>query len=180
VLAPRGVGQLGDQSDAQRAVRAHLLEQRQLAGIAVDRVLPFGAVAAQVAGIDEDGGDAGVDQRGRQRCVRQHQVVGHAAGREQGAGRARSVARRARMSQSTDLQLPVVTLPGATMTAVKAIEAAVKALAPQDLAEFRAWFAEYDLAAWDAQIESDVRSGKLDRLLAEAEQDHKAGDSRKL
>jgi hypothetical protein len=73
-----------------------------------------------------------------------------------------------------------VAFVGVTMTDVKAIEAAVKALPPKDLAEFRTWFAEFDLAAWDSQIDADARSGKLDHLLAEAEQDFKAGQPRDL
>ena len=67
-----------------------------------------------------------------------------------------------------------------TMSDVKAIEDAVKALPPQDLAEFRHWFAEFDLAAWDMQIESDALAGRLDALLAEAEADHKSGQHRAL
>ena len=71
-------------------------------------------------------------------------------------------------------------LPSHTMPDVKAIEDAVKALPPQDLAEFRRWFAEFDLAAWDKQLESDLSAGKLDELLAEAEADFQAGSSREL
>lgn len=66
------------------------------------------------------------------------------------------------------------------MPDVKAIEDAVKALQPQDLAEFRTWFAEFDLASWDKQIEIDVTSGKLDALLAEADEDYKTGQRREL
>jgi hypothetical protein len=66
------------------------------------------------------------------------------------------------------------------MPDVRAIEDAVKALQPQDLAEFRAWFAEFDLASWDKQIEIDAASGKLDALLAEAEEDHRTGQRREL
>jgi UTP:GlnB (protein PII) uridylyltransferase len=62
------------------------------------------------------------------------------------------------------------------MSDVKALENAVKALPPQDLAEFREWFAEFDLAAWDAKIESDLASGKLDELLAEAKEDYSSGE----
>jgi hypothetical protein len=51
---------------------------------------------------------------------------------------------------------------------VKAIEKAVEALPPAELAEFRRWFAEFDAAAWDTQIEQDARGGKLDQLAAEA------------
>lgn len=66
------------------------------------------------------------------------------------------------------------------MPDVKALEEAVKALPPQDLAAFRSWFAEFDLMAWDRQIEADAASGKLDALLAEAAEDYKAGHRREL
>jgi hypothetical protein len=66
------------------------------------------------------------------------------------------------------------------MPDVKAIEDAVKALQPQDLAEFRRWFAEFDTAVWDMQIETDAMSGKLEALLAEAEEDYKTGPRREL
>ncbi len=51
---------------------------------------------------------------------------------------------------------------------IKAIEKAVAALPADKLAEFRLWFAEFDGAAWDGQIERDAGSGKLDGLAAEA------------
>jgi hypothetical protein len=66
------------------------------------------------------------------------------------------------------------------MPDVKAIEDAVKALPPQDLAEFRRWFAEFDGAVWDKQIEADVIGGKLEALLAEAEEDYKTAPRREL
>ena len=66
------------------------------------------------------------------------------------------------------------------MPDVKAIEEAVKALHPQDLAEFRSWFAEFDLAAWDRKIEADATAGKLDKLLAEADEDYRTGSAREL
>ena len=66
------------------------------------------------------------------------------------------------------------------MPDVKALEDAVKALPPQDLAEFRRWFAEFDFAVWDGQIEADVAAGKLDRLLEEADEDYKLGERREL
>ena len=66
------------------------------------------------------------------------------------------------------------------MPDVKAIEDAVQSLPPSALAEFRRWFTEFDSAAWDRQIESDILSGKLDTLLAEAEQDFRQPSSRAL
>ena len=66
------------------------------------------------------------------------------------------------------------------MPDVKSIEDAVKSLPPQALAEFRRWFAEFDTAAWDRQIEQDLAVGKLDGLLAEAQADYQAGTEREL
>jgi hypothetical protein len=66
------------------------------------------------------------------------------------------------------------------MPDVKTLEEAVQALPPSALAEFRRWFTEFDSAAWDRQIETDLSSGKLGALLAEAEADFKAPSSRKL
>jgi len=63
---------------------------------------------------------------------------------------------------------------------VKSIEKAVEALPPSELAEFRLWFAEFDAAAWDKQIEQDAASGKLDDLASEAHADYRAGSPRKL
>lgn len=57
------------------------------------------------------------------------------------------------------------------MSDVKALEEAVKALAPADLAEFRSWFAEFDFSQWDRRIESDLSAGLLERLMAEAVRD---------
>lgn len=67
-----------------------------------------------------------------------------------------------------------------SMENVKSIENAVESLPPQELAEFRRWFADFDGAAWDRQIEHDVASGKLDQLAAEALADYRAGSLRQL
>lgn len=61
------------------------------------------------------------------------------------------------------------------MSKLKALEERVSALSPEELAEFRRWFAEFDAAAWDRQIERDVKTGKLDALADEALRDHAAG-----
>jgi hypothetical protein len=57
------------------------------------------------------------------------------------------------------------------MADVKSLEQAVQALGPAALAEFRRWFTEFDAAAWDRQLEADATAGKLEALLAEAEDD---------
>ena len=66
------------------------------------------------------------------------------------------------------------------MPDVKALEEAVQALSSSALAEFRRWFTEFDAAAWDRQLDADASSGKLDALLSEAEEDHKAPPHRQL
>jgi hypothetical protein len=63
---------------------------------------------------------------------------------------------------------------------VKSIEKAVEALPPAELAEFRRWFAEFDAASWDRQIEEDAASGKLDQLAAEASADFQSGSTREI
>ena len=47
------------------------------------------------------------------------------------------------------------------MTDVEKLEARVKELSPDQLAEFREWFLEFDAAAWDRQFEADVKAGKF-------------------
>ena len=66
------------------------------------------------------------------------------------------------------------------MPDVKALEEAVQALPPSALAEFRRWFVDFDAAAWDRQLESDAATGKLDALLAEAEEDYRNHSPRAL
>ena len=63
---------------------------------------------------------------------------------------------------------------------VERVEEAVKALDADELAQFRAWFAEYDWAVWDQQLERDVRGGRLNDLADEALQDHGSGRTKPL
>lgn len=51
------------------------------------------------------------------------------------------------------------------MSELEELEKRIRNLGPEDLAKFRAWFAEFDHALWDRKIESDAKSGKLDRLV---------------
>ena len=61
------------------------------------------------------------------------------------------------------------------MGKVEKAEQEVQALSPEELAQFRAWFLEYDWAAWDRQLERDVQAGRLDQLAEKALRDHAAG-----
>ncbi len=51
------------------------------------------------------------------------------------------------------------------------IEQAITQLSPQDYIRLREWFEEFDAQMWDKQIEEDAKSGRLDRLLAEVEEE---------
>ena len=55
------------------------------------------------------------------------------------------------------------------------LEKAVTELSREELRKFRAWFADYDMAKWDKQIERDSAAGKLDHLMEEAMEDYRAG-----
>jgi hypothetical protein len=66
------------------------------------------------------------------------------------------------------------------MTRLQKIEREIEALGPQDLARFRAWFAEYDAANWDAKIAADAAAGKLDTLADTALSAHRSGRTRPL
>jgi len=60
------------------------------------------------------------------------------------------------------------------MGKVEKIENEVQALSPAELAQFRAWFLEYDWAAWDQQLERDVQAGRIDDLADKALREHAA------
>ena len=47
---------------------------------------------------------------------------------------------------------------------IEDIERVVAKLPPDQLAEFRAWFEEFDAARFDQKIERDAGAGRLDRL----------------
>lgn len=66
------------------------------------------------------------------------------------------------------------------MDKVEKIEQEVQALSPAELAQVRAWFLEYDGAAWDRQLERDAQAGRLDDLAAEALRGHAAGKTKPL
>ena len=61
------------------------------------------------------------------------------------------------------------------MSKLEALEKRVSGLSAEELAEFRQWFAEFDAAAWDRQIERDVKAGKLDAFADEALRAQAAG-----
>ena len=66
------------------------------------------------------------------------------------------------------------------MTKLQLIEEEIKKLSPDELTQLRDWFMELDAEQWDAQIEKDAASGKLDKLFAKSVADHRAGKSREI
>jgi len=64
------------------------------------------------------------------------------------------------------------------MTTAEDIEKAVEAIAPRELARFRAWFEAFDAEQFDAAIERDISAGKLDAHAEEALAAHRGGRSR--
>lgn len=55
------------------------------------------------------------------------------------------------------------------MRKIEEIEAQIQRLSREEFAELREWFLEQDWQAWDAQIEADAATGKLDSMVAEAQ-----------
>jgi hypothetical protein len=62
------------------------------------------------------------------------------------------------------------------MKTIDEIVRAVQELPPEELKAFRAWWAEFDQAEWDRELEDDVRSGRLDALADEALDDLRKGN----
>ena len=63
---------------------------------------------------------------------------------------------------------------------VEDIAKAVAKLPPDQLAEFRVWFEEFDAARFDRKIEHDAKAGKLDTLADQAMDDFRTGRAREL
>ena len=66
------------------------------------------------------------------------------------------------------------------MSNLEQIQHEIKVLPPEDIARLKTWFDELEADLWDAQIESDIESGKLEHLAARAKAAHAAGLTRKL
>jgi hypothetical protein len=61
---------------------------------------------------------------------------------------------------------------------IEIIEQSVKQLSTSELSAFRAWFIDFDAAAWDRQLETDSETGKLDKLAKNALREHRAGKTK--
>ena len=66
------------------------------------------------------------------------------------------------------------------MTKLEEIEKAVQQLSSEEMERFRHWFEELQADLFDARIEADMKSGKLDKHFDAALPQHAAGKSIKL
>jgi hypothetical protein len=53
---------------------------------------------------------------------------------------------------------------------VEELETVVARLSPAELAAFKEWFDEFVADAWDKELESDIRAGRLDHLAQQADE----------
>ena len=63
---------------------------------------------------------------------------------------------------------------------VTEIESAIAQLPAKEVAELMAWLQDYHDRVWDKQIEDDLEADRLDKLLAEVDEEHRAGSARPL
>jgi hypothetical protein len=63
---------------------------------------------------------------------------------------------------------------------IQEIKQAIKELSPDELANFRHWFEDFDAKVWDEQFERDAKSGKLNKLADKAVADYRAGKASEL
>ena len=61
------------------------------------------------------------------------------------------------------------------MTSIDQLKQTIESLSPADHAALRAWFDEREERLFDDQIESTVKAGKLDKLIAEVQANITAG-----
>ena len=61
------------------------------------------------------------------------------------------------------------------MSTVEAITTAIAQLPPEELAQVRAWLADYAERQWDEQIAQDERAGRLDALAEKALKGRRGG-----
>lgn len=63
---------------------------------------------------------------------------------------------------------------------VNSIKEAIESLPKEDYGRLRRWFSDRDWERWDAEIEEDSDSGKLDFLVKEALEEKQAGNLKDL
>jgi hypothetical protein len=64
------------------------------------------------------------------------------------------------------------------MSTVAEIEEAIKKLPPEKIWQVGNWFDEYRERLFDEQIDADAKAGRLDKMIAKAKADYRAGKAR--
>lgn len=75
---------------------------------------------------------------------------------------------------------PDDTIPWEQVEAKALARFRARRLSPQQEAEIRTWLNERHEEEWDAEIEDDVRSGRLDAMAEKALAEHRGGQTRPL
>lgn len=66
------------------------------------------------------------------------------------------------------------------MSKLEKLEREIEELTPEERAAFREWFFAFEASAWDAELERDAKSGRLDRVAEDALADYRAGRTRPI
>lgn len=66
------------------------------------------------------------------------------------------------------------------MSEIEEIEARIRNLPPQDFANLREWFHDFENERWDRQIAEDYKSGKFNKLIKKARGELTEGTTREL
>ncbi len=66
------------------------------------------------------------------------------------------------------------------MSTVQEIEKAISNLKPDEIAQVRIWFEEFEASFWDKQFEEDAKSGNLNVIADNAIADFKKGERQEL
>ena len=66
------------------------------------------------------------------------------------------------------------------MSEVEELEARIRQLPSEGLAQFRDWFHQFENDLWDRQIATDYKAGKFDSLINAARQEVAEGKAREL
>ena len=66
------------------------------------------------------------------------------------------------------------------MSTIQEVEQAILGFAPDQRAEFDAWYANLQAAEWDRRFEQDVTAGRFEQLADELRAEIRAGRARAL
>ena len=66
------------------------------------------------------------------------------------------------------------------MNTAKDIEKAIESLPISELKQFRACYVKFDSENWDAQIDTDVKSGRLDKFAKAALSAHRSSKTKEM